>query len=117
MNDDAKAMLEWTIHFDHVDPEVACLLLGLDYLRSGATISDQLLCRTIAILIRDREHWRSVGIGETAQRLLIHPNRVRSKVRRAMKRGLVNGCICGCWGSLQLTEAGWDLADAAEVTP
>lgn len=78
-----------------------------DQLRSSATISDLQLVQAIAKLRKKAPHgYYWVMIWELAAELDIHPNRVRSKVRRARKRNLVDGCICGCRGDFELLPAG-----------
>lgn len=79
-----------------------------DPLRPSATISDREWVQAIADLREPMPgggfHW--VTVWDLAERLDIHPNRVRSKARRAAKRGLSDGCICGCRGDFELLPAG-----------
>ena len=79
-----------------------------DPLRSSATISDVEWVRAIAELREPMRNWGYYGVmvWDLAERLNIHPNRVRSKARRAAKRGLSDGCTCGCRGDFKLLPAG-----------
>lgn len=79
-----------------------------EYLRGSASISDADFVRAISVLRgpwhQGRYQW--VMVWELADYFNIHPNRIRSKVRRAGRRGLVDGCICGCRGDFELLPAG-----------
>lgn len=84
----------------------------LHYLRSSATITDAQWVLGIAALRRPIPitggfYW--VNVGEMADLLNIHPNRIRSKMRRAKKRKLSDGCNCGCRGDIELLPAGEKL--------
>lgn len=83
-----------------------------DYLRSGATITDVQFVRGILALREPRStggfSW--VMVSELADLFQIHPNRIRSKMRRTIKRGLIKGCDCGCRGDIELTPKGEELA-------
>lgn len=82
-----------------------------NYLRSAATISDIEFIHAVADLrspsVFGPHGW--VMIQELAEGLAIHPNRIRSKLRRLRQRGLVDGCNCGCRGDIELTTAGEDM--------
>ena len=89
----------------------------MNQLRSSATISDLQLVQAIAKLRAPKLElgFSWVMIWELAAELDIHPNRVRSKFRRAYKRKLVDGCNCGCRGDFVLLPAGEALL--LEVKP
>jgi len=89
----------------------------MDQLRSSATISDLELVMAIAKLrvLQPRGYYSWVMIGELSEELDIHPNRVRSKFRRAEKRKLVDGCNCGCRGDFVLLPAGEAMYEAEIV--
>lgn len=82
------------------------------YLRGSSSITDAELVRAIVALrvknLSGGYYW--VMIWDLAEWFDIHPNRIRSKVRRAHRRGLVDGCICGCRGDFELLPAGELLA-------
>lgn len=92
----------------------------LDPLRGSATISDLDFVRAIAKLRvwtgGTQGHYRWVMIWDLAAELKIHPNRVRSKLRRAHKRKLVDGCSCGCRGDFELLPAGEKLLREGRMT-
>lgn len=84
----------------------------MDQLRGSATITDLQLVHVIAKLRVPYEsgqgyYW--VMIWDLAKELDIHPNRVRSKARRAMKRKLIDCCNCGCRGDFELLAEGEKL--------
>lgn len=84
----------------------------VDRLRGAATISDLEWVRAIAKLriLRSNGNYSWVMVGDLADELNIHPNRIRSKMRRAgEKRRLSDGCNCGCRGDVVLLPAGEDL--------
>ena len=90
------------------------------YLRGGATISDKQFVKGIRALQKVRvKHWKErygrehhspgdawINIGELAEHFDIHPNRIRSKLRRTNKRKLTEGCTCGCRGDVYLLTEG-----------
>ena len=84
------------------------------HLRGSATISDLEFAQAIAKIrmpMRDgygsTYHW--VMVGDLSEILDIHPNRIRSKLRRMLKRNLAEGCTCGCRGDISLTPKGESL--------
>jgi len=96
-----------------MQPEKVPEVVPIDYLRLGSTISDLEFVQAIAKL---REpmldfygQFYGVNLWALAKELKIHPNRVKSKFRRAEKRMLVDGCNCGCRGAFQLLPAGEEL--------
>lgn len=91
-----------------------------DPLRGSATVSDLAFVQAIAALRRPMRGggFYSVTVAALAEHLDIHPNRIRSKMRRAERRGLTDGCNCGCRGDVGLQPAGEELLalSAAELT-
>lgn len=83
------------------------------YLRGSSTISDLEFVQAVATLRRptngSRPAYYWVMIWDIAEFLHIHPNRIRSKMRRMMKRKLIDGCNCGCRGDIELLSAGEKL--------
>ncbi len=83
-------------------------MFNTHFLRPSSTISDFELVKGIALIRKASDiggfHW--VMVWELSDYFNIHPNRIRSKVRRASKRKLVDGCICGCRGDFELLPAG-----------
>jgi len=89
-------------------------VVPIDRLRGSVTISDLEWVRAIDKL-RVLKPWGYswVYIGDLADELNIHPNRIRSKMRRAgEKRKLSDGCNCGCRGDVVLLPAGEALLAA-----
>ena len=79
------------------------------HLRPSVTISDLQFVQAVAHLRKpwdDGEGWHWVMLWEISEYLAIHPNRIRSKMRRLMGRDLIDGCNCGCRGDIHLTEKG-----------
>lgn len=97
----------------------------LEYIRSSATISDLEFAQAIAKVrtLRDPLYpdqvwikgqgfsWRYdwVQFWDLEPLFDIHPNRLRSKLRRMIRRGLAEGCTCGCRGDIYLTPKGEEL--------
>lgn len=85
-----------------------------DYLRPASTISDLewvLAIAGLGDLGPGGSRW--VMVWDLAEHFRIHPNRIRSKARRARRRGLSDGCICGCRGDFELLRRGEELLRAS----